>query len=202
MKKIITYALVTLMAASFSFAQEPSRVGTVNMERLMNDYVDYQSAVKRVEGAAQSAQEEVDAFKAKLGLDAIEAQVQELQQTAQNPATADLARQNAEAEAQKLINDNQAKIQQLNAYGNQLQQQNQQNRNLILNPFQLKMREAIIEVAKDKGFDLIVPIAPQKINVPAGDDKVDEYNVFMGNILYASDSIEITDSVIAVLNAD
>jgi Skp family chaperone for outer membrane proteins len=190
------------MAASFSFAQEPSRVGTVNMERLMNDYVDYQSAVKRVEGAAQSAQEEVDAFKAKLGLDAIEAQVQELQQTAQNPATADLARQNAEAEAQKLINDNQAKIQQLNAYGNQLQQQNQQNRNLILNPFQLKMREAIIEVAKDKGFDLIVPIAPQKINVPAGDDKVDEYNVFMGNILYASDSIEITDSVIAVLNAD
>jgi hypothetical protein len=64
------------------------------------------------------------------------------------------------------------------------------------------MREAIIEVAKDKGFDLIVPIAPQKINVPAGDDKVDEYNVFMGNILYASDSIEITDSVIAVLNAD
>lgn len=202
MKKLITYALVTLMAASFSFAQEPSRVGTVNMERLMNDYVDYQSAVKRVEGAAQSAQEEVDAFKAKLGLDAIEAQVQELQQTAQNPATADLARQNAEAEAQKLINDNQAKIQQLNAYGNQLQQQNQQNRNLILNPFQLKMREAIIEVAKDKGFDLIVPIAPQKINVPAGDDKVDEYNVFMGNILYASDSIEITDSVIAVLNAD
>lgn len=168
----------------------------------MNDYVDYQSALKRVEGAAQTAQEEVDAFKVKLGLDVVEAQVQELQQTAQNPATADLARQNAEQEAQKLINDNQAKIQQLNAYGTQLQQQNQQNRNLILNPFQLKIREAVIEVAKDKGFDLIVPIAPQKINVPVGDDEVEEYNVFMGNILYASDSIEVTDSVIAVLNAD
>ncbi|NCG09112.1 MAG: hypothetical protein GWO81_06035 [Verrucomicrobia bacterium] len=202
MKKIITFVLVTLMAASFSFAQEPSRVGTVNMERLMNDYVAYQSAVKRVEGAAQTAQEEVDAFKAKLGLDVVEAKVQELQQTAQNPATADLARQNAEEEAQKLINDNQSKIQQLNAYGTQLQQQNQQNRNLILNPFQLKMREAIIEVAKDKGFDLIVPIAPQKINVPAGEDEVKEYNVFMGNILYASDNIEVTDMVIAVLNAD
>ncbi len=202
MKKTIVLALVTLMAAGFSFAQEASRVGTVNMERLMNDYVDYQSAVKRVEGAAQTAQEEVDAFKAKLGLDEVEAKVQELQQTAQNPATADIARQNAESEAQKLINENQAKIQQLNAYGTQLQQQNQQNRNRILNPYQLKMREAIIEVAKDKGFDLVVPIAPQKITVPVDEETTEEYNVFMGNILYASDNIEITDSVIAVLNAE
>ena len=202
MKKTIVLALVTLMAAGFSFAQEASRVGTVNMERLMNDYVDYQSAVKRVEGAAQTAQEEVDAFKAKLGLDEVEAKVQELQQTAQNPATADIARQNAESEAQKLINENQAKIQQLNAYGTQLQQQNQQNRNRILNPYQLKMREAIIEVAKDKGFDLVVPIAPQKVTVPVDEETTEEYNVFMGNILYASDNIEITDSVIAVLNAE
>ena len=202
MKKTIVLALVTLMAAGFSFAQEASRVGTVNMERLMNDYVDYQSALKRVEGAAQTAQEEVDAFKAKLGLDEVEAKVQELQQTAQNPATADIARQNAESEAQKLINENQAKIQQLNAYGTQLQQQNQQNRNRILNPYQLKMREAIIEVAKDKGFDLVVPIAPQKVTVPVDEDTNEEYNVFMGNILYASDNIEITDSVIAVLNAE
>lgn len=202
MKKTIVLALVTLMAAGFSFAQEASRVGTVNMERLMNDYVDYQSALKRVEGAAQTAQEEVDAFKAKLGLDEVEAKVQELQQTAQNPATADIARQNAESEAQKLINENQAKIQQLNAYGTQLQQQNQQNRNRILNPYQLKMREAIIEVAKDKGFDLVVPIAPQKVTVPVDEETSEEYNVFMGNILYASDNIEITDSVIAVLNAE
>lgn len=202
MKKTIVLALVTLMAAGFSFAQEASRVGTVNMERLMNDYVDYQSAVKRVEGAAQTAQEEVDAFKVKLGLDAVEAKVQELQQTAQNPATADIARQNAESEAQTLINENQAKIQQLNAFGTQLQQQNQQNRDRILNPFRLKMREAIIEVAKDKGFDLVVPIAPQKVSVRVDEETTEEYNVFMGNILYASDNIEITDSVIAVLNAE
>jgi Skp family chaperone for outer membrane proteins len=202
MKKIIAFALVAIIAASTNFAQEASRVGTVNMERLMKDYVDYQSALKRVEGAAQSAQEEVDAFKAKLGLDAVETKVQELQQTAQNPATADMARQAAETEAQQLIADNQAKIQQLNAFGTQLQQKNQQNRNVILNPFQLKMREAIIEVAKDKNFDLVVPINPQKISVPLGDDETQEYNVFMGNVLFADDSIEITDSVIAVLNAE
>ena len=90
----------------------------------------------------------------------------------------------------------------MNAYGTQLQQQNQQNRNRILNPYQLKMREAIIEVAKDKGFDLVVPIAPQKVTVPVDEETTEEYNVFMGNILYASDNIEITDSVIAVLNAE
>ena len=201
MKKTLLLVLATLMAAGSNFAQEASRVGTVNMERLMNDYVEYQSAVKRVEGAAQTAQEEVDAFKAKLGLDVVETKVQELQQTAQNPATADIARQNAESEAQKLINENQAKIQQLNAYGTQLQQQNQQNRNRILNPYQLKIRAAIIEVAKDKGFDLVVPIVPQTISVPVGEES-EEYNVFMGNTLYAADSIEITDSVIAVLNAE
>ena len=201
MKKTLLLVLATLMVAGSNFAQEASRVGTVNMERLMNDYVEYQSAVKRVEGAAQTAQEEVDAFKAKLGLDEVETKVQELQQTAQNPATADIARQNAESEAQKLINENQAKIQQLNAYGTQLQQQNQQNRNRVLNPYQLKIRAAIIEVAKDKGFDLVVPIVPQTISVPVGEES-EEYNVFMGNTLYASDSIEITDSVIAVLNAE
>ena len=57
MKKTIVLALVTLMAAAFSYAQEASRVGTVNMERLMNDYVGYQSALKRVEGAAQTARQ-------------------------------------------------------------------------------------------------------------------------------------------------
>jgi Skp family chaperone for outer membrane proteins len=72
-----------------------------------------------------------------------------------------------------------------------------------LNPYQLKIREAVINVAKDKGYDLVVPIAPKKVTVPSdtGEDK--EYAVFMGNnILYAGDSLEITDSVIALLNAE
>ena len=122
----------------------------------MNDYVDYQSALKRVEGAAQTAQEEVDAFKAKLGLDEVEAKVQELQQTAQNPATADIARQNAENEAQKLINENQAKIQQLNAYGTQLQQQNQLYQIYLVNIRARVVLLLILKEAKLVGFKLIV----------------------------------------------
>jgi Skp family chaperone for outer membrane proteins len=203
MKKIISIAIASLLVAGSIFAQKANSIGTVNMERLMEDYVSYQAALKKVEGAAKTAQEEIDSFKAKLGLDAIEVKVQELQETVQNPATADIARQNAEAEVQKLIAENQASIQQLNAYGTQLQQQNDQNRNRILNPYQLKIREAVINVAKDKGYDLVVPIAPKKVTVPSdtGEDK--EYAVFMGNnILYAGDSLEITDSVIALLNAE
>lgn len=202
MKKIISITLASLLIAGSIFAQKASSIGTVNMERLMEDYVSYQVALKKVEGAAKTAQEEIDAFKAKLGLDEVEVKVQELQETAQNPATADMARQNAQAEAQKLIADNQASIQQLNAYGAQLQQQNDQNRNNILNPFQLKIREAIIDVAKDKGYDLIVPIAPRKVTVPSDAGKEVEYSIFMGDILYAGDSLEITDSVIALLNAE
>jgi Skp family chaperone for outer membrane proteins len=202
MKKIISITLASLLVAGSIFAQKASSIGTVNMERLMEDYVSYQAALKKVEGAAKTAQEEIDAFKAKLGLDAVEVKVQELQETAQNPATADIARQTAEAEAQKLISENQASIQQLNAYGSQLQQQNDQNRNRILNPFQLKIREAVINVAKDKGYDLVVPIAPKKVTVPSDAGEDEEYSIFMGNILYADDSLEITDSVIALLNAE
>ncbi|CAI8269090.1 MAG: Uncharacterised protein [Opitutia bacterium UBA7350] len=203
MKKIIAIALVTLITAGFSFAQEASRVGSVNMERLANDYVDFQSALKRVEGANETAAEEVGSLQTKLGLDVVEARIQELQQIIQNPATADTAKQSSQTEIQGLIAENQEKIQQLNSYGADLQQQIEQNRIRIIRPYQLKMRQAIIEVAKDKGFDLIVPILPQKVTVPTGEgQETEEYSVFAGNILYATDSIEITDSVIAVLNAD
>ena len=83
MKKIIAIALVSLITAGFSFAQEASRVGTVNLARVANDYIAYQSALKRVEGAAETAAEEVDALQTKLGLDDVEAKIQELQQTIQ-----------------------------------------------------------------------------------------------------------------------
>ncbi len=202
MKKSFIHLLLSIASMSLCISLGATEIGSVNMDRVAADYVAYQDALKKVEGAATTAQEEIDAFKAKLGLDSVEDKVQELQQTAQNPATSDIARQAAEDEARKLLSDNQAKIAQLNAFGNQMQEQNQQNRNKILNPFQLKIREAIIEVAKDKDYDLIVPIIPQKISIPLDDGKTEDYSVFTGNTLYASDSIEITDSVIAVLNAE
>ena len=201
MKKLISVFLASLFAVSGSFAQKAAVTGTVNMERLMNDYVAYQTAVTRVEGSEQTAKEEVEKLKDKLGLVELESRVQDLRQKASNPAIADEERKSAEVEVQQLLKDNQAKIQQLNAFGQQLQKKNQQARQTALAPFQLKAREAIVAVAKDKAIDLVVPIIPRELKLKDAAGVETEYNFFDGQIFYADDALEITDAVIAVLNA-
>ena len=104
----------------------------------------YQTALERVEGTEQTAQEEVEAFKEKLGLSEVEGKVQELQQKSQNPAIADEERKLAMEEAQSLINQNEAKIQQLSAFGQQLQQRMQQARTVRLVLLNLKLGRRLI----------------------------------------------------------
>ena len=202
MKKLISLIFVTILSAGSIFAQKAALVATVNMDLVLGGYVAYQTALERVEGTEQTAQEEVEAFKEKLGLLEVEGKVQELQQKSQNPAIADEERKLAMEEAQSLINQNEAKIQQLSAFGQQLQQRMQQARTRALSPFEFKAREAVNTVANDKSVDLVLPIVPRQINTQGEDGTETQYSLLAGQVMYASDALEITDAVIAVLNAE
>ena len=202
MNKLISLIFVTILSAGSIFAQKAAVIATVNMDLVLGGYDAYQTALERVEGSEQTAQEEVEAFKEKLGLLEVEGKVQELQQKSQNPAIADEERKSAMEEAQSLINQNEAKIQQLSAFGQQLQQRVQQARTRALSPYEFIAREAVNTVANDKSVDLVLPIVPRQINTQDEDGTETQYSLLAGQVMYASDALEITDAVIAVLNAE
>ena len=87
MKKLISLIFVTILSAGSIFAQKAAVIATVNMDLVLGGYDAYQTALERVEGSEQTAQEEVEAFKEKLGLLEVEGKVQELQQKSQNPVS-------------------------------------------------------------------------------------------------------------------
>ncbi|MGB0263826.1 MAG: OmpH family outer membrane protein [Opitutales bacterium] len=202
MKKLSSLILIATLSVGSLFAQKAAVVGTVNMERVLADYAAYQSALERIAGAEQTAQEEIDSFKQKLGLDVVESQIQELQQKSLNPAIADAERQAAAEEAKDLIAANEAKIRQLNDFGQQLQDKTQQARQSALNPYEYKARDAVNSVAKDKNIDLVFPIIPRDVKVQEDDGSETEYSFYAGQVMFASDALEITDAVIAILNAE
>lgn len=202
MKKFITLLLLSAIATCGLFAQKTPTVGAINMERLLQEYVDYQTAFQRVKGAEESAKEYLEDKKKELGLDTVEEDLKALQLEAQNPAASDEARQTAKTKAEQLFKDNQAKIQSIQAMTRQIQQTNSQSSQRELTPYQLKARAAIIQVAKDKSIDLVVQIVPRNVNIKAEDGTETEYSFFDSPVvLYASEQLEITDAVLAVLNS-
>ena len=199
------HSIVTLILCSFALtgltAQKKAIVGTVDFPRLLSEYDAYKKAVEQAKAEEEVAQKEIGRLKEKLGLVEVEQRIRQLRQKALNPAIADEERKAAGTEGEQLLRDSATKIQQFNAFSQQLEEKSQQDRLRILNPFQLKAREAVIAVAQDKGLHMVLPLVPREIKIQAADDTETIYNVFEGPVLYASEDLDITDAVIAVLNA-
>jgi len=118
--------------------------------------------------------------KMQASIEAIVTKGREAEAKVKNPALGD----EAKAEAQTEIAGLQAQLKsaqlELQQFRQQAQQNAQQGQKEELAPLQQKAVEAVKQVAKDKGIDLVVPI---------------------NTVVYASDDLEISDAVIAVLNA-
>jgi outer membrane protein len=178
MKKTITLILVSLFCAAALFAQKTPVVATVNVQRILNDYTEFQAAVEKVKGSVAPVEEEMK--KMQSNLEAIVTKGREAEAKAKNPALGDEAKAEAKAEIAGLQAQLQAAQVELQQFRQQAQQLAQQGQQEELAPLQQKAVEAVKEVAKDKGIDLVVPI---------------------NSVVYSSDELEISDAVIAVLNA-
>ncbi len=178
MKKLILLSIASLFAASALVAQKAPVVGTVDVQRVLNDYKAFQSAVEKVRGAVAPVEEEMQ--KMQQNIQQIVARGQDAELRRDNPATSESARAEAEAAIAALQNELRQEQTRLQQFGQQAQQMAQKGQQEELAPLQEKALEAVQTVAKDKGIDLVVP---------------------KNGVLYASDELEISDAVIALLNA-
>jgi len=178
MKKFTTLFLASLFVATGLFAQKTPIVGVVDVQRVLNDYTAFQAAVEKVKGSVAPVEEEMQKMQA--SIQQIVTEGREVETKAKNPAASDEAR----AEAQAKVNELQQKLQkaqvELNQFRQQAQQLAQKGQQEELAPLQEKAVEAVKTVAQDKGIDLVVP---------------------KNSVIYSADALEISDTVIAVLNA-
>lgn len=178
MKKLLTIILASVIVTAGLFAQKAPIIGTVDVQRVLNDYAEFQTAVEKIRGSVAPVEEEIK--KMQQNIQQIITQGREAETMAKNPA----ASESAVAEAQAKVADLQQQLQQeqvkLNQFRQQAQQLAQKGQQEDLAPLQEKAVEAVSVVAKDKGIDLVVA---------------------KNNVIFSADSLEITDAVIAVLNA-
>lgn len=178
MKKFTTIIIASILIATGLFAQKTPVVGVVDVQRVLADYAAFQTAVEKVKGSVAPVEEEMK--KMQTNIEAIVTEGRAVETKAKNPAASAEARAEAEAqvdELQQQLQQAQVELQQFRQQAQQLAQQGQQQE---LAPLQAKAVEAVKTVAEDKGIDLVVP---------------------KNAVIYSSDALEISDAVIAVLNA-
>jgi outer membrane protein len=178
MKKLVTIITASLIVAAGLVAQKAPVVGTVDVQRVLNDYTVFQSAVEKIRGSVAPVEDEIK--KMQEDIQQIITEGREAETMTKNPAASD----SAKTEAQAKINELQQQLQQeqmkLNQFRQQAQQLAQKGQQEELAPLQEKAVAAVSTVAKDKGIDLVLA---------------------KNNVIFADDSLEITDAVIAILNA-
>ena len=178
MKKSTTLILVFLLLSTGLFAQKASIVAVVDVQRVLADFTEFQAAVEKVRGSVAPVEEEMQ--KMQSSIQTIVTEGREIETKANNPA----ASEDARAEAVAALPALQAKLQEAQANLNQFRQQAQtlaqQGQEEQLAPLQARAVEAVKAVAEDKGIDLVFP---------------------KNNLIYTSDSLEISDAVIAFLNS-
>ena len=154
MKKFSIALIASLLLASSLFAQKPTVTGAVNMQRLLAGYTEYQTALEKYRGAIAPAEEELESVQQKL--QEMQEKGKELEAKKDNPALSDEAKAEAEAEYNQLASQFQLMGKQFQAFQTQTQQRRNKSRQQFLLPLELKARETVATVAKDKAVDFVV----------------------------------------------
>ncbi|MEN8862560.1 MAG: OmpH family outer membrane protein, partial [Lentimonas sp.] len=171
--------LTSVFIAAGLVAKKTPVIATVDVQRVLNDYTAFQSAVEKVKGSVAPVEEEMKKMQA--SLQAIITEGREAEAMAKNPAASDEAKAEALAKVAALQTQLQTEQAQLQQFQQQAQALAKQGQQTDLAPLQEKALAAVKTVAADKAIDLVLA---------------------KNAVIYADDSLEITDSVIAVLNAE
>ncbi len=178
MKKITLLFLSLTVGTVGLFAQKTPVVATVDIQRVLNDYNAFQAAYETLKVSMAPVEEEVK----RMQEDAQEILIKgrELESEIANPSISEERKSEAEAEIVEIRKQLQTAQVEIQQFRQQAQQRLQQGQKEDLEPLQEKAVEAVKAVANDKGIDIVLPL-----NVA----------------VFSSDELEITDAVIAVLNA-
>ena len=178
MKNILILLFATLIITASLSAQKSAVIGVVDVQKVLNEYSEFQTAVEKVRGSVAPVEEEMQ--KMQENIQAIVADGQAAETKASNPA----ASEDARAEAAVQVNELRQKLQlahtEINQFRQQAQQLAQQGQQEKLAPLQEKAVEAVKSVALDKGIDLVIP---------------------KNQVIYSADVLDISEAVIVLLNA-
>ena len=178
MKNILTFTFVALIITASLSAQNSVVIGVVDVQKVLNDYSEFQAAVEKVRGSVAPVEEEMQ--KMQENIQAIVADGQAAETKASNPA----ASEDARAEAAVQVNELRQKLQlaqaEINQFRQQAQQLAQQGQQEKLAPLQEKAVEAVKSVALDKGIELVVP---------------------KNQVIYSAEALDISEAVIVLLNS-
>lgn len=179
MKKLTTLILASVFIAAGLFAQKTPVIATVDVQRVLNDYTAFQNAVEKVKGSVAPVEEEMRKMQA--NIQAIMNEGQEAEAMTKNPAASEEAKEEAQVKIVDLKSKLLAEQQKLQQFQQQAQAMANKGQQEDLAPLQEKALNAVKTVAGDKGIDLVLA---------------------KNAVIFADDSLEITDAVIALLNAE
>lgn len=181
MKKILTLTTLLLSMALTAFAQSP-KIVVVDMGKLFDEYGKAKEALAKYGSSVKNADDEL-----KKMLDAGNGMLEEikaLQEKYQNPMTADEAKESIQkeiAEKTKVIREKEREV---NQYRQETTGFLQESRKQLVNLHVAEIREVVIEVAKKQKADIVL-----NSNREAA-------------VVFTEDAFEITEEVLAVLNAE
>ncbi|HXY38643.1 MAG TPA: OmpH family outer membrane protein [Vicinamibacteria bacterium] len=158
MNKTFVTGLLVVLAAGTAFAQEsrPPRVGVIDMARVSAESQlgkSYAGQLEKLQNDINSAatQKQAELGKMDAGIkslqDELEKQGAVLSAEARDKKQQDITRRTRERQA--YLEDGQAEI-------NRMRERAQQQAQSINNEFQLKVRPIVEQVAKEKGYDLVL----------------------------------------------
>ena len=168
----------TAIAAHAAGAVATPRVVTVDLGKALNGYWRTAEETARLQGFEQQANKQAESILAEGR--AMAEKIQQAQATIQSPVATDLAKQQAQADGQRLLADIQNKERQLNEFRQQAVQQIQQNVMQTRQALLIEIANKATDIGKAKGANMIV-----------------ERNAFV----FADAGMDITDEVLAQLNA-
>jgi outer membrane protein len=188
-KPIVSIALAGLLLASslsIQAADTPAlKLATVDVVKVMASYWKKQNSENQLQEAAKSAQDYLQ--KEGAALEEIKKNFDAAAEQAQSSALTEDAKKRARTDAEKIYVQYQEKGQQAEQFKENKERELAQRRANDNAMFFSEIREAVLEIAKNRGATLVV-------------DTSGRSNIGISAILYADEGFDITEDVIAAVN--
>jgi Skp family chaperone for outer membrane proteins len=174
MKSLI---LLLLSISSFVFTINAAKVVTVDVQKVLSEYVAFNQAMDKVRSSVAPIEEEIQRMQEEIT--SIIADAREADATSNNLALDEEARDEARSKVVQLQSKLQSKQAQLQQFSIQVQELAQKGQEAELTPLQDKALATVEKIAKDEDIDVVIATA---------------------NVIYSKESLDISDKVISELN--
>jgi Skp family chaperone for outer membrane proteins len=174
MKSLI---LLLLSISSFVFTINAAKVVTVDVQKVLSEYVAFNQAMDKVRSSVAPIEEEIQRMQEEIT--SIIADAREADATSNNLALDEEARDEARSKVVQLQSKLQSKQAQLQQFSIQVQELAQKGQEAELTPLQDKALATVEKIAKEEDIDVVIATA---------------------NVIYSKESLDISDKVISELN--